>query len=402
MSSLLRPSLLLSASIALGTGAPPLAAQRVEVTTRRAPSADEGTANTTERQLRALERRADSLSRLYGQGEELSATERRRLGAALDRTVQQIDVLSMQLAEMNGHGMDGGQMRVRIAPMAGDEARAFMRRALTESNGVQPRGWLGIVVSGAAREPRVENGELIIRYLTHPAIISVEPSSPAERAGLIPSDTLIAYDGKDVRNTDIAITRLLRPNKRVLVRIRRDGRTRDIPVTIADVPSRIALRREMNVEIAPPRTLGALREPVEFPRAPTVPVAPWPSTMSAPRSWPSRPSTAPTPPAAPMPAIVYGVGFNGVAGAQLVAVTRGLGQTLGVRQGVLVTNAPVGSPAYQSGLRDGDVIARAAGHGMRTVGDLREAVQNAAENGEHSVALEVVRNRRTRKATLRW
>ena len=61
----------------------------------------------------------------------------------------------------------------------------------------------------------MENGELIIRYLTHPAIVSVEPSSPAERAGLVPSDTLIAYDGEDVRDTDIAITRLLTPNKRV-------------------------------------------------------------------------------------------------------------------------------------------------------------------------------------------
>jgi len=129
-----------------------------------------------------------------------------------------------------------------------------------------PRGWLGIVIQGAAQEPRVVNGEMIIHYLTHPEIVSVEPSSPAERAGLVPSDTLIAYDGRDVKDGDISMTRLLRPNSRVLVRIRRDGRTRDVPVTIADVPSRISLRRDYVVEM---RT----SEPGAFVEAPAQPLA---------------------------------------------------------------------------------------------------------------------------------
>jgi len=69
---------------------------------------------------------------------------------------------------------------------------------------------------------------------------------------------------------------------------------------------------------------------------------------------------------------------------------------------VLVTNAPVGSPAYQSGLRDGDVITRAGGEALRTVNDLRRQVASAADNGERSLALELVRGKRTRKGTLRW
>ena len=313
----------------------------------------------------------------------------------LDRAVEQIEQLSMRLAELDvGALVGGGGVRVQIAPMAGDEARAFMNRALTESRGVMPRGWLGIVVSGAAREPRVENGELIIRYLTHPAIISVEPSSPAERAGLTPSDTLIAYNGRDVRNADISITRLLRPNQRVMVRIRRDGHTRDVPVTIADVPSRIMLRREMNVDMAPPRVAVGLPKGVVFPRTPMAPRPP--SAMSRARPMPPMPASA------PMPAIVYGFGVNGVAGAQLVAITEGLGRMLGVRRGVLVANAPVGSPAYESGLRDGDVLVKAAGQQLRTVGELRERVAMSADNGEHALVLELVRARRVRSATLRW
>ena len=75
---------------------------------------------------------------------------------------------------------------------------------------------------------------------------------------------------------------------------------------------------------------------------------------------------------------------------------------LGVRRGVLVANAPMGSPAYESGLRDGDVLVKAAGQQLRTVGELRERVAMSADNGEHALVLELVRARRVRSATLRW
>ena len=392
----IRPSLLVSLGVALTAGALPLGAQqRTEVTTRRT-TRSATTANATEQQLRALERRADSLSWLYNEADELSVAERRRVGEMLDRTVEQIEALSARLATMEGPDAAGG-VRVRLAPMTGSQAQTFMRKALAESKAVMPRGWIGIVVSGPAREPRVENGELIVRYLAHPAIVSVEPSSPAERAGLLPTDTLVAYDGKDVRDSDIAITRLLEPNKRVMVRIRRDGRTLDVPVQIADAPNRIAWRREMTVEVAPPVPLPS----VAFPRSPMAALAPMPPA-AMPASVPS-PAPVPPPPATPMPRVLFGFGsVSGVAGAQLVPVTEGLGRTLGVRNGVLVTNAPEGSPAYQSGLRDGDVIIRASGALIRTVADLRERVSAAANNGEHAVAVDFVRGKRTRRGKLRW
>jgi len=388
-----RPSLLASLGVVLVAGAAPLAAQqRAEVTTRRAPRAS--SASVAERQLRALERRADSLAYLYNEADELSVAERRRVGEMLDRTVEQIESLSTRLAMMDaGDGM-GGTVRVRLAPMTGSQAQTFMRKALAEAKGVMPRGWIGIVVSGPAREPRVENGDLIVRYLAHPAIVSVEPSSPAERAGLLRNDTLVAYDGMDVRDTDIAITRLLEPNKRVMVRVRRDGQTLDVPVRIADAPSRIAWRREMSVEVAPPPM--ALPS-VAFPRTPMA--APLPPAASAPVAAMAPEAPVPT----PMPRVLFGFSsVSGVAGAQLVPITEGLGRTLGVRNGVLVTNAPVGSPAYQSGLRDGDVIIRVSGALIRSVADLRERVAAAANNGEHAVAVDFVRGKRTRKGNLRW
>jgi serine protease Do len=401
----LRTPLCLTITVAVATGAPlraPLAAQRTEVgAMRRAPRAE--SADTSERQLRRLERRADSLSQLYNEGEDLSIAQRRGIGDELDRTVGQIEELARRMAQMDSRLM---RVRVQVAPMVDERNATAMSNALRQVQQTQiplPRGWLGIVVSGTARDPRIDNGELIIRYLTHPVIVSVEPSSPAEKAGLIPSDTLIAYDGRDVRDRDISITRLLRPNARVLVRIRRDGRTKDVPVTIADVPSRIRLRSETNFVLRTPRAEPDLPGVVAFPRS-SAPVA-----ALAPRS-PALPPTMPMPPmpaVAPMPqAVTPGMivtfGLNGVAGAQLAALTDGLARTVGVRRGVLVTSAAVGSPAYASGLRDGDVIVRVGGEPVRTVAQLRERVQQAVENGESSVKLDCVRERKAHAVTLRW
>jgi serine protease Do len=398
-----RPSRLATRGVALVSRALPGGAPRTTVTVRGGARAE----TASERQLRALERRADSLANLYNAADELTVAERRRVGEMLDRTVEQIEALSARLAGMDA-AEEAGAVRLRLAPTMGNQSQALMRRALGESQGVRPRGWIGVVISGAAREPRVENGDLIIRYLTHPAIVSVEPSSPAERAGLLPTDTLISYGGYDLRDSDVPITRLLEPNKRMIVRVRRDGRVLDVPVRVANVPSRIALRREMSVEtMPPPRALPSVSFPRPVPT--TAPRAPggmtWvrvPEPSVAPRA-----PAAGVAPAAPTPPVANGFSYGfggvaGVAGAQLVPITEGLGRTLGVRHGVLVTNAPVGSPAYQSGLRDGDVIMRAAGQTLHTVADLRTQVAAAADNGEHAVAVELVRAKRTRKASLRW
>jgi S1-C subfamily serine protease len=388
---MIRTPLLLSVTLVLVAGAP-LHAQR-EIVIRRSARPEAG--DSTERQLRRLERTADSLARLFNDGDELSAVERRGIGDSLDRIVRQIQELAPR-----AHVVVRGMM----APAPNDRAAAVMGRAFVQAGSLKeamPRGWVGIVIAGTALEPRIENGELFVRYLSHPEIVSVEPGSPAEGAGITASDTLIAYDGHDVSGNEISITRLLRPNARVLVRIRHNGRTKDVPVTIADVPSRISLRAERIMDMP---ALPDLRDATTFPRSPAPPArfGP-PSTMRVPAV--ALPPLLPAPPLTPqMPtsAIIYGYGYNGVAGAQLAVVTEGLARTIGVRQGVLVTFSPVGSLAYQSGLRDGDVIVKVAGDPIRTIAELRERVQAAFENGDHTVQLEYLREKRARKAVLRW
>jgi C-terminal processing protease CtpA/Prc len=370
----------------------PLSAQRVEVGgTRRAPRADPADAN--ERALRRLERKADSLAQLYNENEELSAAQRHAVGEELDRTVTQIEEQTRRMSELDSRVV---QLRIQATPMIGERSATAMgdvlRQALSQL--AMPRGWMGVHLSGMARESRIENGEVIIHYLMHPVILSVDPSSPAEKAGLAPGDTVVAYDGQDVRDRDISITRLVRPDARVLVRIRRDGGTKEVPVTIADVPSRIRLRTEANFDL--PRAIGSLPEGMVFPRR-SPPVA-----SMAPRAPGMRPTSALLPPRAPTPGMILSDGLSTVAGAQFAALTEGLARTVGVRRGVLVTYVGVGSPAYMSGLRDGDVIQQVGGEPVRTVAELREQVQLAVDNGESSVELSCVRDKKPRKVMLRW
>ena len=403
MSRTIRTPLLLSISAALAAGSPfraPLLGQSVESIVRRvprsAPSSDD------ERQLRRLERQADSLTLLFNARADLGEAQRLLIGQQLDMTVDQIALLERHIAESNARQM---RVRVQMAPMIDERAATAMSGALRQarpSDFAMPRGWLGIVISGTAREPRIDNGELIIRYLTYPEIVSVEPSSPAEKAGLAPMDTLMAYDGRDVRDQDISLTKLLQPGKRVYVKIRRDGRTRDMPVTIADVPSRIRLRTETTMLPRAPGAAGGPAAPLEFPRG-TVdrPAPPQARVFVAPMP-PAMTSTSPPIGSSGMSGMITTFGFAGVAGAELVPITDGLARVVGVQRGVLVTRSPVGSPAFASGLRDGDVIVRVGGEPVSTVNAVREQVQIAAENGSISVDVECIRDRRPRRIKLQW
>jgi C-terminal processing protease CtpA/Prc len=399
----IRTPFLFSLSTLLAVGAPlgaPLHAQGTTVIVRRPPRA----ASADENELRRLERRADSLAYLYNESDDLSAARRRAIGDELDRTVAQIEQLTRRMAEAESRAMG---VRMRVAPMVDERDAAAMSSALSQGRVSQvalPRGWMGVNISGTARESRFDNGELIIHYLTYPVILSVDPSSGAAKAGLRGGDTLVAFDGQDVRDRDISLTKLVRPNARVLVRIRRDGRTREVPVTIADVPSRIRLRSEANLELrsrgggSSSSSGGGMAEIVAFPRLTTPPMPMTPRIAPV-----SGAGSAPLPPGAvPNPATIYSFGLTGVAGAQLVPLTEGLARTVGVERGVLVTYAAVGSPAYSSGLRDGDVIVRVSGEPVRTVAEVREQVQIAVDNGESAVELDVVRDKQKRRLTLSW
>jgi serine protease Do len=377
--------------------ASPLAAQRTDQ--RRAPRT--ASADSTDLQLRRLQRAADSLGKLF-YDEDLSASARRDVGAQLDRVITQYQLQSLRSARLGVESQQKALLqRIQAGPLVREMDGSNMSNALTESMREPTlRGWIGIELSNAATVARVERGELILHYFSYPLILSVDPSSPAQRAGLAPNDTLLAYNGRDVRDDDISMTRLLQPNTKLLVRIRRDGRVRDVPVTVVETPTRIKQRRDEEIRGVQAPWMAFVPEAPGFPRVPppaSIMVGPSrgyqsassPMIAVAPLSLPSLPSFNP-------------MTTGGVAGAQMVTVTQGLGKTLGLPPGVLVANAPPGTPATESGLLDGDLILSIDGQAVRTVADVREMIGRAVNGGDRSVELETLREKRTRKVTLRW
>jgi serine protease Do len=381
-------------ALALAAGATPLPAQRQESTARRpadrTTSIDSGGA-----QLRRFQRVVDSLTRVY-QDEELSWADRRRAGEELDRRMEQFEV-QMRMAEQGARLGAPGPDAIRMHFEAPARARTPMGDVLMHAQMAQaaaPRGWIGIVVTGAVTEEKLERGELSLRYWSYPQIASVDPSSPALRAGVLPNDTLIAYNGRDVREAEISLTRLLRPGARVAIRVRRDGRLRDLPVVVDTVPTRIRLRRDNQVrDVQVPRTLAVSPDGPPFPRPP--------APLQPPRSVSIAGARSPVAVRSPtMPFFTFTT--NGIAGAQMVTISEGLGRTLGTKSGVLVTSVASGVPAHESGLRDGDVILKANGEAVRSVAQVREAVAQANESGSRAVELDILREKRPRRLTLRW
>ncbi len=362
-----------SFALLIVAGSPPAAAQqRVDVTTRRAPQGTDADA------VRRMQRMLDSLTQRYNEGEELSASDRRRVEVAIDRTMTRL---------------------VELMRGANEEVRPrIMLRTVTPQPLVMPRGWIGIVAEGAGIEPRVEQGELVVRYLSYPRIVSVDPSSPAQTAGIVPNDTLIAYDGRDVRENDIYLSRLLRPNTRVTVRLRRDGRVRDVPIVVAEAPSRIAQRR--NDEVSDDRMIVLSPVAPDAPFTSRLPMATSVGGMA--RGSTRSPSALQGVIAAASPGMTFNFTAGGVAGAQLITISEGLGKRLNVSGGVLVANVPVGSPASESGLEDGDVLVKVGDVNVKTVLDVRRVVGQANENGQKSVDVVLLRDSRTVRTTLRW
>jgi hypothetical protein len=381
--------LLASVGLALAASASPLVAQRGETIIRRTPRAAAN--DTSDVRVRRLERSIDSLVRVY-RDEELAPEQRFKLRQQIDERFAEFMAVRTALAARSGQN----NMFIRPAPGFALERFGEPAMAMPRVDPDLVPGWIGIVVGLAPTEIRVEGNELFMRYLLYPEITSVDPSSPAQRAGLVRGDTLVAYNGRDVRREEISMTKLIVPKATVRIRVRRDGKVTELPVVVAEVPDRVKKRREDELlasrptwfsEPAMPRTMQVPRPRIAAPPPQSVSIGP-----SVPRS-PAAPMIAPLPP-------VFTI--SGVAGAQLASVTDAMRQKLGLPAGVLVTQVPVGSPADESGLEEGDVVLRVGQQAVTTVRELRELVARAADDGESSVTLDVRRGKARRTLTLRW
>ncbi|MGH7637665.1 MAG: PDZ domain-containing protein [Gemmatimonadaceae bacterium] len=241
------------------------------------------------------------------------------------------------------------------------------------------RGYIGVTFDGLWARPPGSRDDNIIRFYEYPKIALVENSSPAERAGVVAGDTLVALNGDDVKQNEIAFGKILIPSKRITMRVRRDGSAKDLIVTVAEAPDYYVRR----IERTPPAVAVAPGVPVPA----GTPGTPGQVQVNSGTLRGTRPPTT-----------FYWSG-DALAGARLETVSDGLARALDVPEGVLVIRTVPGTATYDSGLREGDVVTHVGNTKVRSVTDLQRALTSGDDRERRLV---IVREKKQRQITLRW
>jgi S1-C subfamily serine protease len=253
-----------------------------------------------------------------------------------------------------------------------------------------PSGYLGITFTCRLKS-RWNSDGLAVTHYEYPAVASVEPESPAAKAGIQPGDTIVAYDGRDVRNHVIVLNKLLLPNTHLAITMRRNGQLRDVTVDIARRP-----RDFVDVSVVSPPPPMAVAPPL------AVAIAPTPPGAEAPRPVTARSQPRPVPWWALIgPSMPGDDRVGSFGGAEVVEATPDLREALGVRSGLLVVVVDPDTPAAESSLRAGDVIVSVDGDVVTTPHQLVHIVERTMRD-RNSITLQVERQRRLRQVILRW
>ena len=150
-------------------------------------------------------------------------------GALVDSQGRVIGITSSIASLGSSLGGQSGNIGLGFAiPI--DEAKDVSSQLI--ANGKAQHAWLGVrltqdtvTVDGGQRQAAILN--------------SVQPDTPAEKAGLKSGDAVIAVNGVQVSgaNSLVAQIRQWRPGTKVTLTVVRDGKTQQIPVTLGTSPN---------------------------------------------------------------------------------------------------------------------------------------------------------------------
>lgn len=192
-------------------------------------------------------------------------------------------------------------------------------------------------------------------------ITTVEPDSPAEKAGLKPGDVVLEYNGQRVEGTQqfVRFVRETPPGRTVRLTVFRDGAAQTVTATLSE-------RWGRSLRVAPPK----LGEDIEIRiRRELEGLRDVPRLMM---SWHAG---------------VLGIEGEALGGSQL-------GEYFRVTEGVLVRSVMKDSPAEKAGLKAGDVIVKVDGRQVREPRDITAALRSVRDASRTTFPVVIVRDRK--------
>jgi serine protease Do len=222
-------------------------------------------------------------------------------------------------------------------------------------------GWLGIEIS----EVNPENAKELKLSETRGVVVgSVEPDSPAAKAGLKENDVILSYEGQNVEGT-IQFRRLVRetpPGRSIPLSVSRDGSVQTITIEVGERDGGFG-----------PGDKDAAPHVYKF-KMPNVQEFKMPDFDFNPMV---------TPEAMDFHTPLLGIGAEDLSGQ--------LGDYFGAPsgEGILVREVRSGTPAEKAGLKAGDVITKVDGQTVKSTRDLRAQLRQKID--QKTVTLSVLR-----------
>jgi serine protease Do len=222
-------------------------------------------------------------------------------------------------------------------------------------------GWLGIEISEVNAD---KAKELKLSETRGVVVGSVDPDSPAAKAGLKENDVILSYEGQNVEGT-IQFRRLVRetpPGRSVPLSISRDGSVQTITIEVGERSS-----------VFGPGDKDSAPRVYKF-KVPNVQEFKMPDFDFNPMV---------TPEAMDFHTPLLGIGAEDLSGQ--------LGDYFGVPsgEGILVREVRSGTPAEKAGLKAGDVITKVDGQTVKSRRDLRSQLRQKID--QKTVTLSVLR-----------
>ena len=285
-----------------------------------------------------------------------------------------------------------------------DVSRISLRRQLEDlcARTQMAEGWLGIAFNGDYTMDATPDG-VLMAVRRPPEVETVEPGSPAEKAGLRRGDLLLSLGGRELSDAVIALNELLRPGTRVPVRFKRGTDTRTVTVLIEPRPADFRPSCGWEDDLIA-RALAPSSNTVTF-----VVTTPDGRAVASSGQNPftiSSGSEEPAPVATTRPAqgpsgftFIAGSSARLLAGTQLVPVNEGIAALTGVDRGVFVAEVARRSLGAQAGLVAGDVIVTVDG---RPIASPVTLVQLMERSASRELKLQVVRQKKSETLTLKW